>query len=158
MTAGNGSAITFRPEHMSGLEHLEAIRDGKLPPPPIAELLGFDLVELGSGRATFSVLPGPQHYNPIGAVHGGLAATLLDSAMGCAVQTTLEAGVGYTTLDLNATFVRRITAGTGRVLCEATVVHAGSRIATAEGRVFALRTGKLLAHGTCTCVILDGRT
>src|SRR4051794_24721143 len=87
---------------MGGLEHLEAIRDGRFPGPPIAELLGFELVEVGHGRATFAVEPGEQHYNPIGVVHGGLAATLLDSAMGCAVQTTLEAGVGYTTIELKA--------------------------------------------------------
>jgi uncharacterized protein (TIGR00369 family) len=143
-----------RPENMTGLEHLEAIRDGKLPPPPIAELLGFELVELGLGRATFSVVPGRQHYNPIGVVHGGLAATLLDSAMGCAVQTTLDAGVAYTTLDLNSHFVRPMSVDTGQVLCEGTVVHAGSRVATAEGRLFSVRTGKLIAHGTCACVIL----
>jgi uncharacterized protein (TIGR00369 family) len=143
-----------RPEDMSGLEHLEAIRDGVLPPPPIAQLLGLDLVELGLGRATFEVVPGEQHYNPIGVVHGGLAATLLDSAMGCAVQTTLDVGVGFTTLDLNCTFVRPMTVDTGRVLCEGTVVHKGSRVATAEGRVFSARTGKLIAHGTSACVLL----
>jgi uncharacterized protein (TIGR00369 family) len=87
-------------------------------------------------------------------VHGGIAATLLDSAMGCAVQTTLEAGVGYTTLDLNVTFLRPMTVDTGKVLCEAAVVHTGSRVATAEGRVFSSRTGKLMATGTCSCVIL----
>jgi uncharacterized protein (TIGR00369 family) len=143
-----------RPLDMSGLEHLEAIRDGQIPPPPIAELMGFELVEVGLGRATFAVVPGDQHYNPIGVVHGGLAATLLDSAMGCAVQSTLEAGTGYTTLDLNATFLRPMTSDTGKVVCEATVVHTGSRIATAEGRVISARTGKLIATGSCSCVIL----
>jgi uncharacterized protein (TIGR00369 family) len=143
-----------RPEDMSGLEHLEAIRDGRLPPPPIAELMGFDLVEVGVGRATFSIEPGERHYNPIGVVHGGLAATLLDSAMGCAVQTMLDPGVAYTTVGLNTSFVRPMTIDTGQVLCEGTVVHAGSRVATAEGRLFSVRTGKLIAHGTCACVIL----
>ena len=143
-----------RPDHMGGLEHLEAIRDGRFPGPPIAELLGFELVEVGHGRATFAVEPGEQHYNPIGVVHGGLAATLLDSAMGCAVQTTLEAGVGFTTLDLNVTFLRPMTVDTGKVLCEAAIVHTGSRVATAEGRVFSARTGKLMATATCSCVIL----
>jgi uncharacterized protein (TIGR00369 family) len=138
---------------MSGLEHLEAIRDGRVPPPPIAELMGFDLVEVGRGRATFSVEPSVKHYNPIGVVHGGLAATLLDSAMGCAVQSTLDAGTGYTTLDLNTTFLRPMTSETGRVVCEATVMHTGRRVATAEGRVFSARTGKLIATGTCSCVI-----
>jgi uncharacterized protein (TIGR00369 family) len=139
---------------MSGLEHLEAIRDGRLPPPPIAELMGFDLVEVGVGRATFSIEPGERHYNPIGVVHGGLAATLLDSAMSCAVQTMLDPGVAYTTVGLNTSFVRPMTIDTGQVLCEGTVVHAGSRVATAEGRLFSVRTGKLIAHGTCACVIL----
>jgi uncharacterized protein (TIGR00369 family) len=143
-----------RPLDMSGLEHLEAIRDGEIPPPPMAELMGFDLVEVGRGRATFAVEPGEKHYNPIGVVHGGLAATLLDSAMGCAVQSTLDAGVGYTTLDLNTTFLRPMTSDTGRVVCEAVVIHTGSRIATAEGRVFSARTGKLIATGTCSCVVL----
>jgi uncharacterized protein (TIGR00369 family) len=139
---------------MSGLAHLDAIRDGRFPPPPIAELLGFELVEVGRGRATFAVTPGDQHYNPIGVVHGGLAATLLDSAMGCAVQSTLDAGVGYTTLDLNVTFLRPMTNDTGKVLCEATTIHTGGRVATAEGRVFSARSGKLIATGTCSCVIL----
>jgi uncharacterized protein (TIGR00369 family) len=143
-----------RPSEMSGIEHLEAIRDGQLPAPPIAELMGFDLVEVGDGRASFEAEPGERHYNPIGSVHGGLAATLLDSAMGCAVQTTLPAGVGYTTLDLNVKFVRPMKATTGRVICEGIVLHAGSKIATAEGRVFSASTGKLIAHGTCACVIL----
>jgi uncharacterized protein (TIGR00369 family) len=148
--------IEARPLEMSGLEHLEAIRDGRFPPPPIAELLGFELLEVGHGRATFAAVPGAQHYNPIGVVHGGLAATLLDSAMGCAVQTTLEAGVAYTTLDLNVTFLRPMTVDTGKVVCEATVVHAGSRVATAEGRVFSASTGKLIASGTCSCVLMRG--
>jgi uncharacterized protein (TIGR00369 family) len=148
------TAEATRPLEMSGLEHLEAIRDGRFPPPPIAELLGFDLVEVGRGRATFSIEPGDQHYNPIGAVHGGVAATLLDSAMGCAVQSTLEPGVGYTTLDLNVTFLRPMTSDTGKVLCEATTIHTGGRVATAEGRLFSARTGKLIATGTCSCVIL----
>jgi uncharacterized protein (TIGR00369 family) len=139
---------------MTGLEHLEAIRDGRIPPPPIAELMGFELVEVGHGRATFEVEPGVKHYNPIGVVHGGLAATLLDSAMGCAVQSTLDTGVGYTTLDLNTTFLRPMTIDTGRVVCEAVVVHTGSRIATAEGRVISARTGKLIATGTCSCVVI----
>ena len=144
-----------RAPEMSGLEHLEAIRDGQIPPPPIADLMGFELVEVGHGRATFAVEPGERHYNPLGAVHGGVAATLLDSAMGCAVQTTLDAGVGYTTLDLGVTFLRPMTSDTGRVVCEAVVVHTGSRIATADGRVFSARTGKLIATGTCSCVIFQ---
>lgn len=140
---------------LGGLEHLEAIRDGSVPPPPIALLMGFEFVEAAEGRAVFRAVPDEYHYNPIGAVHGGLAATLLDSAMGCAVQTTLEPGVGYTTLELKVNFVRPMTRDTGRVLCEATVVHRGGTIATAEGRVTVAETGKLIAHGTSTCLVMS---
>jgi uncharacterized protein (TIGR00369 family) len=140
---------------MSGLEALRAIMAGELPPPPIALLLGIGPVEVAAGRAVFAAEPDERHYNPIGLVHGGLAATLLDSAMGCAVQTTLPAGADYTTLELKVNFTRPITRETGRVLCEGEVVHRGGRVATAEGRVIAERTGKLLAHGTTTCLILS---
>jgi uncharacterized protein (TIGR00369 family) len=100
-------------------------------------------------------VPGPQHYNPIGSVHGGLAATLLDSAMGCAVHSTLPDATGYTTLELKVNFTRPITVDTGRTLCEGTVVHRGGRVATAEGRLWAERSGKLLAHGTTTCLLVS---
>src|SRR5919107_950866 len=96
--------------------------------------------------------PGPQHFNPIGTVHGGLAATLLDSAMGCAVHTTLPAGAGYTTLEIKVNYVRALTAGTGGVRCEARVIHVGGRTATAEGKVLDA-AGKLYAHATTTCII-----
>ena len=138
---------------MSGLEALEAIRDGRLPPPPIARLLGMRPVVLAHGRAVFEATPDESHYNPIGVVHGGLAATLLDSAMGCAVQSTLPAGSGYTTLELKVNFVRAMTRETGPVRCEGRIVHDGRTVATAEGRVIADKTGKLLAHGTATCMV-----
>jgi uncharacterized protein (TIGR00369 family) len=138
----------------SGLDHLRAIRDGSVPPPPIATLLGFELAEVEEGRAVFAVTPEEFHYNPIGVVHGGLAATLLDSATGCAVQSTLEPGVLYTTLEVKVNFARPMTRDTGRVLCEATIVHRGRTVATAEGRVVAEATGKLLAHGTATCLLM----
>jgi uncharacterized protein (TIGR00369 family) len=138
---------------MSGLDYLRAMVAGEIPAAPIALTLGFQPVELEEGRAVFAVEPAEYHYNPIGVVHGGLAATLLDSAMGCAVQTTLAAGVAYTTLELKTNFVRAITRDTGRVLCEAEIVHRGGTIATAEGRLRAESTGKLLAHGTSTCLI-----
>jgi len=140
---------------MSGLEALEAIRDGRLPPPPIAELLGFSPLALGHGRAVFEAKPDESHYNPIGVVHGGLAATMLDSAMGCAVQTTLPAGSGFTTLELKVSFVRAITRDTGPVRCEGRVVHGGRTVATTEGRVVAQETGKLLAHGSATCLVFS---
>jgi uncharacterized protein (TIGR00369 family) len=140
---------------VTGLEVLRAIAAGELPGAPIAELLGFAPVEAEEGRVVFAATPGPQHYNPIGSVHGGLAATLLDSAMGCAVHSTLPAGVGYTTLELKVNFVRPITSETGRIVCEGTIVHRGGRVATAEGRVFAEADGSLLAHGTTTCLIFS---
>lgn len=138
---------------MSGMEYLQAIARGELPPPPMAMLMGFRLLELDTGRAVFVVDPAEYHYNPIGVVHGGLAATLLDSAMGCAVHTLLPAGVGYTTLDIHVNFVRALTGGTGTIRAEARVLHSGSRVATAEGRVLDAN-GKLYAHGTTTCLIL----
>jgi len=140
---------------MNGLETLRALAAGDLPGAPIGELLGFAPVEVEEGRVVFAAEPGPEHYNPIGSVHGGLAATLLDSAMGCAVHSTLPAGVGYTTLELKVNFTRPITSETGRILCEGTIVHRGGRVATAEGRLYAEADGKLLAHGTTTCLILS---
>jgi len=138
----------------SGLEHLRAMRDGELPPPPMAVLMGFELDAVGEGRAVFAVTPQEFHYNPIGVVHGGLAATLIDSATGCAVQSTLEPGVLYTSLEVKVNFARPITRDTGRIVCEGTVVHRGRTIATAEARVVAQDTGKLLAHGTATCLLM----
>jgi uncharacterized protein (TIGR00369 family) len=138
---------------MSGLEALQAFLDGRLSLPPIAVLIGFQLTEASEGRAVFTAVPAEYHYNPIGVVHGGLAATLLDSAMGCAVQSTLPAGAGYTTLDINVTFVRPLTRDTGLVTCEGTVLHVGGRMATAEARLIDA-DGKLYAHGTTTCLIM----
>jgi uncharacterized protein (TIGR00369 family) len=138
---------------LSGLDYLKAMLAGEIPPPPITQTLDFILIDVDEGRAVFDANPGEHHYNPLGFVHGGLAATLLDSATGCAVQSTLPAGSGYTTLELKTNFVRPITRDTGRILCEAEVVHRGATIATAEGRVIAEATGKLLAHGTSTCLI-----
>jgi uncharacterized protein (TIGR00369 family) len=137
---------------LDGLSALRAMVAGELPPPPFAVLLGFELVEIEEGRVVFAVDPGPQHYNPIGSVHGGLAATLIDSATGCAVHSTLPAGVGYTTTDLQVRYVRGITRETGRVVCEGTVVHRGRTLATAEARVTA--GDRLLAHGTAGVLIL----
>ena len=138
---------------MAGIEFLRAMRDGKLPPPPIAELLGFKLVEVEPGRAVFEVQPGERHYNPIGVVHGGLAMTLLDSAMGCSVQTQMPAGGGYTTLEAKTNLVRAITSETGVLRAIGKVVHLGKRIATAEARLED-KAGKLYAHATTTCIVL----
>lgn len=140
---------------MAGIEFLQAIRDGRLPPAPIAQLLGMRLAEVERGHAVFEVTPAEQHYNPIGVVHGGLALTLLDSAMACSVQTQLPAGTGYTTLEVKVNLVRPITTDTGRVRAIGKIVHAGKRVATAEGRLEDA-AGKLYAHGTTTCIILNG--
>jgi uncharacterized protein (TIGR00369 family) len=137
------------------MEYLAAMRDGRLPRPPIAQLMGFEGLDGEEGRAVFSVTPAEYHYNPIGVVHGGLAATLLDSAMGCAVHSTLPAGMGYTTLEVKVNFARPMTRETGRVICEAEVVHRGRTVATAEGRIRSEETGKLLAHGTTTCLLFS---
>ncbi|MDQ3065712.1 MAG: PaaI family thioesterase [Actinomycetota bacterium] len=138
---------------LSGMEYIQAIFAGELPAPPISELIGFRGVSAEPGEAVFEMEPGPQHYNPIGSVHGGIALTLLDSAMGCAVHTTLEQGVAYTTLEVKTNFVRPITADTGLIRCHGVVIHRGSRVATAEGKLTDAN-GKLLAHGTTTCLII----
>jgi uncharacterized protein (TIGR00369 family) len=139
---------------LSGLELMRAIIDGSLPPPPVARLMGFSIVEVDLGRAVFTVEPAEWMYNPIGSVHGGVAATLLDSCMGCAVHSTLEAGVGFTTTDLQVRYIRAMSADTGRVLAEGRVVHGGRRTATAEGRLVTEDGETLLAHSTTGCVIL----
>ena len=150
----NAAALAAVGVELDGLAFLRRIASGELPPPPMATLLGFDIAELEAGRVTFSCTPAEQHYNPIGMVHGGLAMTLLDSAMGCAVHSTLPAGSAYTTLEVKTNFVRALTAGTGRVLATGEVLHRGSRVATAEGRIVAEDSGKLLAHASTTCLIM----
>jgi uncharacterized protein (TIGR00369 family) len=138
---------------LGGLEYLQAMQRGELPAPPIMLLLNIGFQEAEVGRVVFSVEPAEYHYNPIGMVHGGLASTLCDSAMGCAIQSTLPAGVGYTTLELKINFVRPLTVATGLVLCEGKVINVGSRVGTAEARVTD-RAGKLYAHATTTCLII----
>jgi uncharacterized protein (TIGR00369 family) len=142
----------------TGLQLLREIREGKLPPPPIAVLMGFSGALFEEGRAVFEGEPAEYLYNPIGVVHGGYAMTLLDSAMGCAVQSTLGVGERYTTLEVKTNFVRPITLDTGRVRSEGVVVYRGSTIGTAEGKVTAIESGKLLAHGTTTCLIIPARS
>ena len=147
-------AAATRGRTMSGLEFLSGIVEGTLPPPPIAELFGFSVIEVQRGRAVFAVEPAEWMYNPIGSVHGGMAATLLDSCMGCAVHSTLPAGVGWTTSDLQVRYIRGMSASTGRVLAEGNVIHSGTRTATAEGRLFVESDGTLIAHASTGCVIL----
>lgn len=138
---------------MAGIDFLRAIRDGRLPSPPIAELLGFRLAEVEPGHAVFEVIPGERHYNPIGVVHGGLAMTLLDSAMGCSVQTHMPAGGGYTTLEAKTNLVRAISSQTGKLRAVGKLINLGKRVATAEGRLEDL-SGKLYAHASTTCLVL----
>jgi uncharacterized protein (TIGR00369 family) len=138
---------------MAGIDFLRAIRDGRLPHPPICALLGYRLVEVEPGQAVFEIAPAEQHYNPIGVVHGGIAMTLLDSAMGCAVQTRMPAGGGYTTLEAKTNLVRAVTTDTGALRAVGKVLHAGKRVATAEARLED-REGKLYAHATSTCIVL----
>ena len=149
-------ALAAAGREMTGMDFLCAIRDGRLPAPPIAQLLGFRLVEVDTGHAVFEVQPGEQHYNPIGVVHGGLAMTLLDSAMGCAVQTHMPAGGSYTTLEAKTNLVRAITGKTGALRAIGKTLHVGSRVATAESRLVD-GAGKLYAHATTTCIVLSQR-
>ena len=137
---------------LTGLEYLRKIVAGELPRPPISALMNFGVTEVGEGTAVFTAEPAEYHYNPIGVVHGGLAATLLDSAMGCAVHSTLPAGAGYTTLEIKVNYLRPLTAETGPVRCEARIIHVGGRTATAEGQVLDAG-GRLYAHATTTCLI-----
>ena len=137
---------------LSGLEYMRMLASGELPPAGMARLMGFKLVEVGEGRAVFTVTPGEQHYNGLGIAHGGLAATLLDSATGCAINTMMPAGRVFTTLEMKVNYVRPLRRETGEVRCEAEVIHVGARVATASARLFD-REGKLYAHGTATCML-----
>jgi uncharacterized protein (TIGR00369 family) len=139
---------------MSGLEFMKAVFEGRLPPPPIMATMGITGGEVEEGKAIFLGEAGEHLYNPIGVVHAGFAMTILDSAMGCAVNTTLAVGERYTNLETKVNFVRAITTETGPVRCEGVVLHRGGRVATAEGRLIAENSGKLLAHGTSTCLVI----
>jgi uncharacterized protein (TIGR00369 family) len=137
---------------LSGLERMRQVISGELPVPPIAQLMNIWLVEADAGRVVFEGTPAEYHYNPIGMVHGGFAATILDSAMGCAVHTLLPARVAYTTLEFKMNFVKPIKVSTGKVRAIGTVLHGGKTTSLAEGRLVAL-DGTLLAHATTTCLI-----
>jgi uncharacterized protein (TIGR00369 family) len=139
---------------LAGLDYMKEMIAGRIAPPPIMRLMGFRLTQVGEGLAVFECEPGEQHYNPIGVVHGGLAMTLLDSAMGCCVHTRLPANTGYTTLEAKVNLVRAITAKTGTIRATGKVIHLGGKTATAEARLEDA-AGKLYAHGTTTCIILS---
>jgi uncharacterized protein (TIGR00369 family) len=156
LDAGAGCGVA-RPEQVagrSGLELLQAMLRGELPYPPIARTLDFQLLEVGEGRAVFQGAPGPGHLNPMGGIHGGWYATLLDSALGCAVHTLMPPGRGYTTAELGVNLVKAIGTKVQRVRAEGRVLHCGRQLATAEARLVG-PDGTLYAHATTTCLVFE---
>jgi len=152
MTKTYGTVSAERQKEMSGLEFVQGLVDGSLPLNTFARTLGYDIVEAEHGRVVITALPNDSHLNPAGGVHGGLAATLLDSCMGLAILTTLDRGIGETTLEFKISLVRPVTPETGLIRAEGTVLSRGRRIGTAEGRITDDK-GRLLVHGTTTCLI-----
>lgn len=155
MLAGGGKPGLAGPEMLAGktgLEIMQAMLAGALPYPPIADTLDFSLVEVGPGKAVFQGTPQLKHYNPLGSVHGGWYATLLDSALGCAVHTMMPAGRGYTTAELGVNIVRAATDKTGPLRAIGSVIHCGRQLATAEARLVG-PNGKVYAHATTTCLV-----
>jgi uncharacterized protein (TIGR00369 family) len=140
---------------LSGLEYLHRIASGQIQPPPVAELIGFRPTYVMPGRVVFAYEPREEHYNPLGTVHGGIVTTVLDTVMGCAVQSLLAAGVSYITIELKTSFVRPVKLASGPLRAEGTVVHAGSRVATAEAKLLDPE-GKLFAHATSTSLVHSG--
>ena len=141
-------------EGLSGLQYFKRMVAGEVPPPPMLALLGIRLIEAEEGRVVFTGTVVPEHYNGMGVAHGGYAATLLDSALGCCINTMMPPGKRFTTLELKVNLTRPLTHGVGPVFCEAKVVHLGGRTATSEGRIVDGH-GKLYAHGTTTCIVVD---
>lgn len=139
---------------LSGIELLQAISAGRLPQPPLGDTLDFIPIRVEPGKAVFQGRPNPRHYNPMGTVHGGWFTAMLDSALGCAVHSTLPAGKGYTTLELKVNLVRALTAAVPVVRAEGTLIHAGRQVATSEARIVG-SDGQLYAHATTTCLIFD---
>src|SRR3954453_14857967 len=146
--------IAARVGTTSGLEMLQLMRDGEIPAPPILQLVGGTGIEVEEGQVTVFMPAAEFHYNPLGSVHGGIIATLLDTAAGCTVHSTLPAGVGYTSLDLMTRFIKPVTVESGVLRCEGTIVSRGRRTAVAESHLYDER-GKLLAHATSTCLIVE---
>lgn len=159
MAAGGGRPGVAEPQMLAGktgLEIMQAMLAGKLPFPHIAQTLDFALVEVAAGKAVFQGTPKIEHYNPMGSVHGGWYATLLDSALGCAVHTTMPIGFAYTTAELSVNIVRAASASTGPLRAIGQVIHSGRQLATAEGRIVD-PAGKVYAHGTTTCLVFELR-
>ncbi|HMG25503.1 MAG TPA: PaaI family thioesterase [Acidimicrobiia bacterium] len=142
---------------LGGIDVLRAIEGGDLPPPPVARLIGLEIEQVSEGLVTFAFEPAEFHYNPLGAVHGGIVTTVLDSAMGCAVHSKLRAGLSYSTLELKVSFLRPVRVTTGRVRGEGKVVHLGGRVATAEAHLVD-EQGALYAHATSTCLLSSSRS
>ena len=147
-----GNISADQQKDMSGLEFVRGLADGTLPLNPMAETLGYDIVAAEPGRVIATAEPAMRHFNPAGTVHGGLAATMLDSCMGLAIQSVLDKGIFSTTLEFKISFVRPIMPETGTITAEGLVVNCGRRIGIAEGRLTDSR-GRLLAHGTTTCLV-----
>ena len=148
------SALVERRRAMGGLAFFKHMLDGQMPQAPMTKLLKMRLLEVEEGRVVFGARPSRAHYNGMGVVHGGFAATLLDSALGCAINSMAPPGKIFTTLELKINYTRPLTEEVGPVRCEARVIHLGSRTATAEGRITG-PDGKLYAHGTTTCMVVD---
>jgi uncharacterized protein (TIGR00369 family) len=156
LKAGGGPGLA-RPDQIagtSGLEQMQAMLEGRFPSPHIAETLDFVMVEASLGRAVFQGTPQLKHYNPLGTVHGGWYATLLDSAVGCAVHTMMPVGRGYTTSELSINIVRAASSKTGPLRAIGNVLHCGRQLATAEGKIVDA-SGKLYAHATTTCLVFE---
>jgi uncharacterized protein (TIGR00369 family) len=149
-----GTVSAEKQKELSGLEFVQGLANGTLPLNTIAETLGYDVTEAESGRVVVTIVPTGAHLNPAGTVHGGLTATVLDSCMGLAIQSTLEKAVSQTTLEFKISLIRPITPETGPIRAEGVVLNQGRRIGTAEGRVTDGK-GRLLAHGTTTCLIFQ---
>jgi uncharacterized protein (TIGR00369 family) len=149
-----GTVSAEEQKGMSGLEFVQGLVEGTLPLNTMALTLGYDIIEAAEGRVVVAAEPSDAHLNPAGTVHGGFAATLLDSCMGLAVQTTLEKGVAQTTVEFKITLMRPITPETGLIRAEGVVLSRGRRVGTAEGRITD-RQGRLLVHGTTTCLIFQ---
>jgi uncharacterized protein (TIGR00369 family) len=138
---------------LAGIDHLRAMRDGLLPPPPIAELMGIRLVDVEVGSAVFACTPDESAYNPIGVIHGGLMCTLLDSVLGCAVQSTLPAGIGYTSIEIKVNYVRPVHSDSGQLVARGWVTKPGRRVAFAEGDVRNLED-KVVATASGSCLVM----
>lgn len=139
---------------LSGLDFLKGLQDGRYPAPPFSAVADVWPVSVATGRIVFEGAPSERFYNPMGIVHGGWIALLLDTAMGCAIHSALQPGQGFATTDMHTTFIRAVTEKTGKIRAEGTLLHLGGRIASAEGKLFDA-AGRLVAHGTETCAILE---